>query len=185
MKRSRLASYLSSHRKRSGLSQERLGKLLGYPDEGPVSRHERLRSVPPLRIALGYQAIFQIPVSELFPGVYKECVMEKRELIAYWYLKVAERLLNEDLGGARISLVDCIKFIQTNPRAFQTFAWDFRDIRSGSSESYQRLTGTFKTIFDNFVSYLQKTMSPEQQTEFENGNYTLTPQQPIVTEIAG
>lgn len=71
MKRSRLASYLSSHRKRSGLSQERLGKLLGYPDEGPVSRHERLRSVPPLRIALGYQAIFQIPVSELFPGVYE------------------------------------------------------------------------------------------------------------------
>ena len=71
MKRSRLASYLSSHRKRSGLSQERLGKLLGYPDEGPVSRHERLRSVPPLRIALGYQAIFQIPVSELFPGAYE------------------------------------------------------------------------------------------------------------------
>lgn len=53
------------------MSQERLGKLLGYPDEGPVSRHERLRSVPPLRIALGYQAIFQIPVSELFPGVYE------------------------------------------------------------------------------------------------------------------
>jgi len=37
----------------------------------PVSRHERLRSVPPLQIALGYQAIFQIPVSELFPCVYE------------------------------------------------------------------------------------------------------------------
>lgn len=71
MNQSRLASYLSSHRKKLGLSQKRLGKLLGYPDEGPVSRHERLCSVPPLRIALGYQAIFQIPVSELFPGIYE------------------------------------------------------------------------------------------------------------------
>lgn len=82
MKQSRLASYLSSHRKRSGLSQERLGKLLGYPDEGPVCRHERLRSVPPLRIALGYQAIFQIPVSELFPGVYERIKQDMEERLA-------------------------------------------------------------------------------------------------------
>ena len=82
MKQSRLGSYLSSHRKRSGLSQERLGKLLGYPDEGPVSRHERLRSVPPLRIALGYQAIFQIPVSELFPGVYERIRQDVEERLA-------------------------------------------------------------------------------------------------------
>jgi DNA-binding XRE family transcriptional regulator len=82
MKQSRLASYLSSHRKRSGLSQARLGKLLGYPDEGPVSRHERLCSAPPLRIALGYQAIFQIPVSELFPGVYERIKQDMEERLA-------------------------------------------------------------------------------------------------------
>jgi DNA-binding XRE family transcriptional regulator len=82
MKQSRLASYLSSHRKRSGLSQERLGKLLGYPDEGPISRHERSCSAPPLRIALGYQAIFQIPVSELFPGVYERIKQDVEERLA-------------------------------------------------------------------------------------------------------
>lgn len=82
MKQSRLASYLSSHRKRSGLSQERLGKLLGYPDEGPVSRHERMCSAPPLRIALGYQAIFRIPVSELFPGVYEKIKQDMEERLA-------------------------------------------------------------------------------------------------------
>ena len=82
MKQSRLASYLCSHRKRSGLSQERLGKLLGYPDEGPISRHERLRCVPPLRTALGYQAVFQIPVSELFPGIYERIKQDVEERLA-------------------------------------------------------------------------------------------------------
>lgn len=82
MKQSRLSSYISSHRKKSGLSQEKLGKLLGYPDDGPVSRHERFCSVPPLRIALGYQAIFQIPVSELFPGVYEDIKREVEDRLA-------------------------------------------------------------------------------------------------------
>jgi DNA-binding XRE family transcriptional regulator len=67
----RLPSYLHSHRKRSGLSQRELARLLGYPDQGPVSRHERLCGVPPLMIALGYQAIFHQPVSDLFPGAYE------------------------------------------------------------------------------------------------------------------
>jgi DNA-binding XRE family transcriptional regulator len=71
MNQSHLASYLHSHRKRSGLSQRELAHLLGYPDQGPVSRHERLCSVPPLMIALGYQAIFHVPVSDLFPGAYE------------------------------------------------------------------------------------------------------------------
>lgn len=79
MKESHLASYLSSHRKRSGLSQKELGTLLGYPDEGPVSRHERRRSIPPLRIALGYQALFHIPVAELFPSAY-EAMQESIEI---------------------------------------------------------------------------------------------------------
>lgn len=71
MNKSRLASYLGSHRKRSGLSQKELGQLLGYPSEGTVSRHERLCSTPPLHIALGYEAVFRVPISELFPGVYE------------------------------------------------------------------------------------------------------------------
>jgi hypothetical protein len=48
-----------------------VAQLLGYPDQGPVSRHERLCNVPPLLIALSYQAIFRVPVSDLFPGVYE------------------------------------------------------------------------------------------------------------------
>jgi DNA-binding XRE family transcriptional regulator len=72
MNHSRPACYLRSHRKRSGLSQKELALLIGYPNEGSVSRHERLYCVPPFHIALGYEAVFRIPVSKLFPGGYFE-----------------------------------------------------------------------------------------------------------------
>jgi len=71
MNESPLSNYLHSHRKRSGLSQGQLGALLGYPDEGSVSRHERLRSIPPFQVALAYEAVFRVPVSDLFPGTYE------------------------------------------------------------------------------------------------------------------
>ena len=82
MKESRLASYLSSHRKRSGLSQKELGQLLGYPSEGTVSRHERLCSTPPFQVALGYEAVFRVPVSELFPGALERIRQEVEQRIA-------------------------------------------------------------------------------------------------------
>jgi transcriptional regulator with XRE-family HTH domain len=71
MNKSCLASYLGSHRKRSGLSQKELGQLLGYPSEGTISRHERICSTPPFQAALAYEAVFRVPVSELFPGAFE------------------------------------------------------------------------------------------------------------------
>jgi DNA-binding XRE family transcriptional regulator len=71
MNQSHPASYIRSHRKRSGLTQREVAQLLGYTDQGPVSRHERLSSVPPLMTALSYQAIFRVPVSDLFLGAYE------------------------------------------------------------------------------------------------------------------
>lgn len=72
MNHSRPACFLRSHRKRSGLSQKELALLIGYPNEGSVSRHERLYCVPPFHIALAYEAVFRISVSGLFPGAYSE-----------------------------------------------------------------------------------------------------------------
>ena len=77
-----LASYLRYHRKRSGLSQREIAQLLGYPDQEPVSRHERSRSMPPLIIALCYQAIFRVPVSDLFPGHYEKTKRTIEERLA-------------------------------------------------------------------------------------------------------
>lgn len=71
---------LRTHRLRAGLSQSELGALLGYPSEVTVSRHETARSVPPLLIALIYEALFSVPVSHLFVGLKDQAdlLVEKR-----------------------------------------------------------------------------------------------------------
>jgi transcriptional regulator with XRE-family HTH domain len=71
MKHPHPASYLRSHRKRSGLSQKEVATLLGYLHEGEISRHERLLSVPPFHVALAYEALYRVPVAEIFPGAYE------------------------------------------------------------------------------------------------------------------
>jgi DNA-binding XRE family transcriptional regulator len=76
----RLGNYVRTHRKKAGLTQRELGGVLGYNDEGAVSRHERSRSLPPLLIALGYSIIFRTSVSEIFAGLHEtvEQVVESR-----------------------------------------------------------------------------------------------------------
>jgi DNA-binding XRE family transcriptional regulator len=71
-------NYLRTHRMKSGLTQWELGLFLGYRDEGPVSRHEISKTVPPLRAALAYEVIFRVPVSEIFPELHAE-IMQKME----------------------------------------------------------------------------------------------------------
>jgi transcriptional regulator with XRE-family HTH domain len=68
-KEDRLVNYIRVRRRQAGLSQRELAQILGYRNEGVVSRHERFRSVPPLLMALGYEVVFQTSVSELFPGL--------------------------------------------------------------------------------------------------------------------
>jgi DNA-binding XRE family transcriptional regulator len=67
-----LGNYLRTHRKRSGLSQRELGLVLGYRDDGVVSRHERSRTTPPLVTAIAYGVVFRVPVADLFPGIRAE-----------------------------------------------------------------------------------------------------------------
>jgi transcriptional regulator with XRE-family HTH domain len=75
-----IACRLRTLRRKSGLSQIELAQLLGFVSEVPVSRHERSETVPNLLTALGYEVIFRVPVSELFPGLYRsvETVIEER-----------------------------------------------------------------------------------------------------------
>jgi transcriptional regulator with XRE-family HTH domain len=71
MRQARFANHLRFHRKRSGLSQKELARLIGYPNEATVSRHERLSTIPPLDVALRYQAVFRVGISVLFPAAYE------------------------------------------------------------------------------------------------------------------
>ncbi|MGO9010646.1 MAG: helix-turn-helix transcriptional regulator [Bryobacteraceae bacterium] len=65
-----LGNYLRTHRKRSALSQQEIGRLIGYKNQWQVSRHERSRTAPPLFVALAYEAIFRVPAATLFTEMY-------------------------------------------------------------------------------------------------------------------
>jgi transcriptional regulator with XRE-family HTH domain len=65
-----IASRVRSHRKKAGLSQKDIARIVGI-DEARVSRHERFGIVPPLSVALGYEAVFGLPVKDLYPRFYE------------------------------------------------------------------------------------------------------------------
>ncbi len=69
MKYAARENYLKAHRKKSGLTQREIGKLLGYEDAGQISRHERSASVPPLEVALAYELIYRVPIAAIFAGM--------------------------------------------------------------------------------------------------------------------
>lgn len=73
----KLPDYLRSERRRAGLSQEDIAALLGSGVLA-ISRYEGRKRIPPLEIALAYQAVFGTPVAELFPGRYQEIVKQVR-----------------------------------------------------------------------------------------------------------
>lgn len=68
----RLPNYLRTHRKRAGLSQDEVSHIVGASGGPKVSRYERGSRRPSLETALAYEAVFGVPVRELFAGVYDE-----------------------------------------------------------------------------------------------------------------
>jgi len=71
-----LDTYLRTYRRRAGLSQKEVAFLLGCRSGSRISRYEHMRSMPTLKTAFGFGAIFNAPVQELFTGVYQK--VEKR-----------------------------------------------------------------------------------------------------------
>lgn len=63
---------LRATRRRLALFQDDVAFLLGKQDGRKVSKYELLTHLPNLETALAYEAIFKMPVSELFPGLYAE-----------------------------------------------------------------------------------------------------------------
>lgn len=75
----RLPNYLKMHRKRAGLSQAELARLLGCRSAGKVSRYEHFKRVPTLETALACEQIFGVPVRELFAGLTDEIIRDTRK----------------------------------------------------------------------------------------------------------
>ncbi len=67
-----LPCYLKTYRKRAGLKQQELARLLGLGDQTSVSKLERRKRNPNLRIAFGCQVIFGVPAHRIFPAALAE-----------------------------------------------------------------------------------------------------------------
>jgi len=91
-----LGNYLRMHRKKTGLSQRDLAILVGYKDQWQISRHERSGTTPSLVIALAYQVVFRIPVSEIFTEVHARATRTVEE-----NLKAFESALKSSAGKGR------------------------------------------------------------------------------------
>ena len=63
-------------RLRAGYPQKWVAALLGHRSVSPVSEYEHGHTLPNLRSALTLEAIYQTPVSKLFPGLYAEICRE-------------------------------------------------------------------------------------------------------------
>lgn len=70
MNSSLVGTYLRFLRRKSGMRQKDLARLLGGVTEDQISRHERSISTPSLQTAFAYEVIFRRPVSEIFPGLF-------------------------------------------------------------------------------------------------------------------
>lgn len=80
------------YRKRHGLTQDDLALLMGTRDGTSVSRYERGKREPSLRMAFACQAAFGVPAHELFSGIYEEV---EQDVITRAHL-LSERLRDGD-----------------------------------------------------------------------------------------
>ena len=63
---------LRNIRKRSGLSQDEVAFLLEGENGGMISRYEQFNRMPSLETACALEALFGIPVKDLFAGTFEK-----------------------------------------------------------------------------------------------------------------
>jgi transcriptional regulator with XRE-family HTH domain len=104
VKTQRLDNYLRSYRKKSGLTQREVGFLLGRTNGAQISRYEKRRRVPPLKMALALEALLGIPVSTLFAGIHEAAYDDVRERL----LELQSKLKAKSVNGSE-ELLDAHK----------------------------------------------------------------------------
>lgn len=93
----RLAHSLRAYRKRSGLSQREAGFLLGAKHNAKISRYENGHRLPPLRTALAYSVILDVPLPKLFPHLQRDVQAE----VAGRILELRTKLVAAQKGKRR------------------------------------------------------------------------------------
>ncbi len=87
----RLQNYVRTYRRKSGLTQHEVGFLLGRQNGAQVSRYEKRRRLPPLETALACEAVFGVPVSELFAGISEATNKDIRKRMLELRLKLQSK----------------------------------------------------------------------------------------------
>jgi|HubBroStandDraft_2_1064218.scaffolds.fasta_scaffold327670_2 DNA-binding XRE family transcriptional regulator len=87
----RFPNYVRIHRRKVGLSQRELGRVLGYQDEFSISKHEQFHSTPTLVTALGYEIVFRVPVSEIFAGLKDQVEEDIEQRLVELELRLGQR----------------------------------------------------------------------------------------------
>ena len=67
----KLRDYFRTHRKRHGLGQQQMAKLLGK-NRCYVSQLERGKCIPSLETVLSYHILFDVEITELIPEFYQD-----------------------------------------------------------------------------------------------------------------
>lgn len=67
------------YRRRMGLTQKQVARLLGHRDATMISHYEHGRALPPLLMALSLEIIYRVPVAFLFPELYDELKQRVRK----------------------------------------------------------------------------------------------------------
>ncbi len=101
----KLPNYLRTYRKRAGLSQDDVASLLGGHSGAKVCRLERVRRQPTLRTALACEAVFHVPVRELFAGQYQTVEREVRRRAG----RLAQKLGNAPQGRRTARKLEALK----------------------------------------------------------------------------
>jgi len=110
---STIPSYLRTHRKRSGLTQDELADLLGLKSGQTVSRYECLKRSPSLETAFACQILFGAKAHEIYPGLYA-----KVEKITLRRIRTLRKRLRSDADNAmsvrkREILAQAMKWIRS------------------------------------------------------------------------
>jgi|ERR1700733_3911167 len=86
-----LANYLRAHRHKTGFTQHDVARTLGLDAHSIVSNHERFELVPSLIVALHYQILYRVPVSEIFLGLTESVELQVEMQLAEFEKELGEQ----------------------------------------------------------------------------------------------
>lgn len=112
-----LASYLRTHRKKSGLSQCEVAELLGLNSSQTISRYESLARIPSLRTALAFQVLFGAFPHRLFPALHTDVTKLTLARLRSLLDRIAD---NGGHNDRRLFLLDVERQVEARQAAYDT-----------------------------------------------------------------